>query len=221
MKASQNKRHTALKKRPRVKQVLPSQCLVCNNPEGYTAKETTQDIEFRGEPFRVTYTHLVCQECGNAILSDEQLTDRIKKVVAAYQRRHGLLTGEELIRQRKSLGYNSQRALLRAAPELSEATLKRIEAGMHAQDASTDALFDKVLKNLEKQQIMKLLNEPLSPPVETSDVQVSGTSQSMWDPLAAAACVTFAAGSMLLSTGNRIANRDCETSYNEVRIESC
>ncbi|MGB0742906.1 MAG: hypothetical protein ACPGSB_00135 [Opitutales bacterium] len=221
MKASQNKKHTALKKRPRVKQVLPSQCLVCNNPEGYTAKETTQDIEFRGELFTVTYTHLACEECGNAILSDEQMTDRIKKVVAAYQKRHGLLTAEELIRQRKALGYNSQRSFLRAAPELPAATLKRIEAGMHAQDASTDALFDKVLADLKKLQIMNLLNEPLAPPVETGDVQLTGKSQSMWDPLAAAACVSFAAGSMLLSTGSRIANRDCETSYDEVRIESC
>lgn len=221
MKASPNKKRTALKQRPRVKQVLPSQCLVCENAQGYTATETTQDIEFRGELFPVTYTHLVCQECGNAIVSDEQMTARIKKVVAAYQKRHGLLTAEELIRQRKSLGYNSQRSFLRAAPELSEATLKRIEAGMHAQDASTDALFDKVLTDLEKKQIMKLLNEPLEPAVETDNVQLSGRPQSMWDPLAAAAGVTFAAGSMLLSTGNRIANNDCENTYDEKQIESC
>lgn len=221
MKVSPNKKRTALRKRPRVKQVLPSQCLACESAQGYTATETTQDIEFRGELFTVTYTHLACEECGNAILSDEQMAERIKKAVAAYQKRHGLLTAEELIRQRKSLGYNTQRSLLRAAPELSEATLKRIEAGMHAQDASTDALFEKVLADLKKLQIMNLLNEPLEPPVETSNVQLSEKPQSMWDPLAAAACVTFAAGSMLLSTGNRIANRDCETAYNEVRIESC
>jgi predicted RNA-binding Zn-ribbon protein involved in translation (DUF1610 family) len=212
---------TRFKQLPSVKQVLPSQCLSCDSEAGYTPSETTQEIEFRGELFPITYAHLACPQCGEAILSDEQMVDQLKKVVAAYQQKHNLLTAKAMIGQRKALGYNSQRALLQAAPELPAATLKRIEAGMHAQDASTDALFRKVLLDLDKKQIMQLLNEPLAPPIETNSVQFSGRVQSRWEPLAAAACVTFAASTMLLSQGSRIANRECKSTNNEVRIESC
>ncbi len=212
---------TRFKQLPRVKQVLPSQCLSCDSEAGYTPRETTQDIEFRGELFPITYTHLACPQSGEAILSDEQMVDQLKKVVAAYQQKHNLLTAKQMIGQRKARGYNSQRALLQAAPELPAATLKRIEAGMHAQDASTDALFRKVFVDLDKKQIMQLLNEPLAPPIETNSVQFSGRTQSQWDPLAAAACVTFSASTMLLSQGSRIANRKHESTNSEVRIESC
>ena len=217
MKASK----TRFKRLPDAPQVLPTTCLNCGDPTGYQPAEVHQSVDFRNEKFKVTYRHMACSACGDAILDDAQFAARISLVVTAYQKRHRLLTAEELIRKRKALGYNSQRSFLRAAPELSEATLKRIEAGMHAQDVSTDALIRKVLTDLNKVQIMNLLNEPLEPPVESSNVQFPSKPQSLLDPLAAAACVTFAAGTILLSPGNRIANRDYETAYNEVRIESC
>jgi hypothetical protein len=212
---------TRFKQLSRVKQVLPSQCVGCDSELGYTPREITRDTEFRGELFPITYTHLVCPECDEAILSDAQMIDQVKKVVAAYQQKHYLLTAEKLIGQRKALGYNSQRALLQAAPELPAATLKRIEAGMHAQDASTDALFRKVLEELEKVNMLSLLNQPLAPPIETNSLPFPSDCSPKWDPLAAAACIGFAASSLLLGSASRVANRDSDTSYSEVRIESC
>lgn len=83
------KSHPPLKKLPRVKQVLPTQCLSCESEVGYAPREVTREIEFRGEPFSITYTHLACPECGEAILSDPQIIAQQKQLMQAYQARHG------------------------------------------------------------------------------------------------------------------------------------
>ncbi|WPJ97048.1 hypothetical protein SH580_04930 [Coraliomargarita algicola] len=173
---------TRFKQLPRVKQVLPSQCLSCDSEIGYTPRETTQDIEFRGELFPITYTHLACPECGEAILSDEQIVAQLKSLVAAYQQKHGLLTAEEMIQRRQALGFKSQRQLLDAAPEIKPATLKRLEAGQRVQDASTDLAFRSVLQHLEivkrKQRMQALkLSEPTVMRTETSNI----IHHSHWD----------------------------------------
>ena len=185
-----------LKKRPRSKQkqVLPSSCLNCQSEAGYTPTEITKEVEFRAERVTVTYTHLVCGVCGNAILSDKQFASRIRLVIAAYQSKHGLLTAAELIAKRKGLGYNSQQAFLKAAPDVSAATLKRIEAGMHAQDASTDALFRNVLKRLEKQAMLKILSQPM-PEATVTMIESAKVDNCGWNlpTFAKAACITTAA----------------------------
>jgi hypothetical protein len=173
---------TRFKQLPKVQQVLPTQCLSCESDAGYAPRELTQEIEFRGELFPITYTHLACPECGEAILSDEQIIAQLKSLVAAYQQKHGLLTAEEMIQQRKAMGYNSQRQLLDAAPEIKDATLKRLEAAQRVQDASTDLAIRAVLQRLEivkrKQRMQALkLSEPTVMSTERSNI----IQHSYWD----------------------------------------
>jgi len=195
MKATENKRPALkkLKKRPRLPQVLPSQCLNCESANGYQPKEVTQQIDFRDESFTITYTHLACEACGNAILSDPQLADRIKKVVAAYQRAHSLLTAEELTRRRNVLGYTSQRQLLAAAPEIKEATLKRLEGGQRAQDVSTDFVIRASLQRLEAIKRKERMRELTLPePTQSATVKTPAKwTQAPWT-FAKAACLTAA-----------------------------
>jgi hypothetical protein len=154
---------TRFKQLPKVQQVLPTQCLSCESETGYTPREVTEEIEFRGELFPITYTHLACPACGEAILSDEQVVAQLKSLVAAYQQQHGLLTAEEMIQSRQALGYTSQRQLLNAAPEIKAATLKRLEAGQRVQDVSTDLAIRSILNRLEivkRKQRMQALKLP-------------------------------------------------------------
>ncbi len=199
---------TRFKQLPSGPQVLPTHCLDCGSQAGYTPTTVSKEIEFRKETFEVEYTQLACAECGNAILSDAQMSERAKKVTAAYQVRHGLLTAHELISQRKGMGYNSQQALLRAAPRVPPATLKRIESGLHAQDASTDALFRKELERLEQQMMLNILSQPM-PEAAVTMIEPTRVSHIGWDlpTLAKAACLTTAATfSVLCTPRNQVTN---------------
>ncbi len=147
-----------LKKRPQVPRLIPSACLDCGSEAGYREQEVTREVEFRGEDFSVSYACFVCPDCGSATLSDEQMAARMRRTVEAYQERHGLLKGSEVATRRKALGYATQSALVEACPVISGATLKRLEAGTHAQDRSTDVLIRKCFEDLEA----KRLNEDIA-----------------------------------------------------------
>lgn len=183
-----------LQKRPRHKQAVPAACLSCQSKEGYQAVTATDTVEFRKEFFDVSYERMACPACGATLLTNEQLKARIKKTVAAYQKKHGLLTAEELIRQRTGLGYPKRLTFLKAAPELAEATIKRLEAGQRVQDKSTDLAIRAVLDRLEDKQMLDLLNEPM-PEAELASVAQTSAGTGGWDfePLARAACIATAA----------------------------
>jgi hypothetical protein len=168
-----------LKKRPRVGQVLPTECLDCGNPDGYKPIVVLREVEFRSDVFEIEYERLQCGKCGSAIMSDEQLVARIKKTVNAYQRKHGLLTAEELVARRKTLGFNSQQKLVEAAPELSEATLKRLEGGQHAQDKSTDRGIRAVLDELEEARMQRMVKWLMSDSAALTALTVSVELKSM------------------------------------------
>lgn len=147
MTVSENKANR-FEQLPDIEQVLPEQCLSCGCEDGYVATITNETLEFRGEKFKVEYERMQCPKCGDAMLSDEQATNRIKSTVEAYQRKHEMLTAREIISRRKALGC-SQRQLVGLAPDISIATLKRIEAGLNAQNKSTDVLIRVALSQLE------------------------------------------------------------------------
>ena len=211
---------TRFKQLPDGPQVLPSICLECGNPAGYTSKNVCKEIEFRNETFEVNYTHLACAHCGEAILSDAQMVTRKKKVVAAYQRRHGLLTAQELLSLRQVLGFNTQRKLLKAAPKLPEATLKRIESGLHVQDPSTDALFRQEFEKLEDQMMLNILNEPM-PEAKVTLIESAQMFSSGWDlnTFAKAACITTAATFSVLCSSRGLQDKKPETVAQKVSVE--
>ncbi len=183
-----------LQKRPRHKQALATSCLSCGSDQGYQPQTTTTTVEFRGEDFEISYEHMLCPACGASMLINEQLKARIKQTVAAYQEAHGLLTADDLIRQRSALGYSKRLAFLKAAPELAEATIKRLEAGQRVQDKSTDLAIRAVLQKLEHQQMLDLLKEPM-PEAELASIAQPTSCPNRWDmeQLARAACIATAA----------------------------
>jgi hypothetical protein len=137
------------KKRPRVAQVLPTQCLACDAEAGYRLAPKVTQVDLKGETFAVSHEALECPACGHTILSDAQLDARVRKTVAAYQTKHGLLTAVEVATRRKALGHATQQALADSAPTIAIATLKRVEAGQHVQDPGTDFILRKTLEILE------------------------------------------------------------------------
>lgn len=161
------------RQRPRVAQVLPTQCLACDAEAGYRQVTKLTQVDLKGETFAITHDALVCHACGHAILSDEQMDARVRLTVAAYQTRHGLLTAEELVERRKALGYATQQALADAAPMITIATLKRVEAGQHVQDPGTNFILRKALEELAEKredrtqaEILAFLREDLPAPRE-------------------------------------------------------
>lgn len=154
-----------LKKRPRVAQQLPEVCLECGNLQGYLRQEITSQIEFKGEVLEVAYERFECSECGASVMSDEQLTVRQKHLVELYQQRHGLLTAQALIALRRHAGYASQAEFADALPGVGLATIKRIEAGQHVQDISTDSCMRvalaQALELLQMNKKLSMLREPM------------------------------------------------------------
>jgi DNA-directed RNA polymerase subunit RPC12/RpoP len=186
-----------LKKRPRVKQVLPSQCLACGAEGGYNAKRIVSAVELRGENFNVEHDTMECSHCSHRILSDEQLDSRIRSTVRCYQNRHGFLTADEAISRRKDVGCSTQQAFVDATGGIvSIATLKRIEAGQHAQDRTSDFTLRKAFEMVEEarrsENLDCILNTSLSAPSPIASFACGPSKSGFSWPLAA--CMTVLAG---------------------------
>ena len=76
----------------------------------------------------------------------------LRTAAETYQKKHGLLTANEMRHRRLALGFKTQQALSDAAPNIAIATLKRLEAGCRIQDTATDVLLRCELCALEEKQ---------------------------------------------------------------------
>jgi hypothetical protein len=154
-----------LKKRPRAGFVSPGTCLGCGQKAGYQVVRVTRATEFRGESLPILYECSVCAHCGDEVLTPFQMEARLRETVAAFQRRKGLMTASEVSERRRRLGFGSQQELAAAHPAIAIATLKRIEAGQHAQDPSTDFILRRAFDELEARRFLEatiaLLRGPL------------------------------------------------------------
>jgi hypothetical protein len=142
-----------------------------------------------------------CPACHHRILTDEQLDDRIRRTVAAYQNAHGLLTAVEVLTRRKAIGLRTQQAFVDAAPAVAIATLKRLEAGQHVQDTTIDFVLRKEFEQLEQKHAQRVLFEMLEKPRQHMVIYSSswtitpsgGWLQNAAAALPLAACVTLMA----------------------------
>jgi hypothetical protein len=198
-------------KRPRAARLAApgaaTPCAACNSMAGYRTVLVTKEVELKDESLPVTYE---CQECarpgcGHRLLSAAQMEQRLRRTVAAYQDKHGLLTAQEIADRRKALGLATQQALADAAPEISIATLKRVEAGQHVQDPGTDTLLRLALDKLEAEKKQSQLRDFLRADLPSAMGVVTISRGKAPKPLAAtawrgawaafplAACVTVVA----------------------------
>jgi putative zinc finger/helix-turn-helix YgiT family protein len=84
-----------------------------------------------------------CKACGAEWMSPAQATASVIAAVKTYQRKHGLLTGAELRKRREALDW-TQKDLVRHS-DVSIATVKRLESGVHVQNKSIDQLISAAL----------------------------------------------------------------------------
>jgi len=132
---------------------VSTQCTAC---DGEMETQWKNDIaELKDESLPITYECQVCKNCGFAVMSVPQLGARVRTTTKAYQKKHGLLTADEIRHRRLALGYQTQQALSDAAPNIAIATLKRLEGGWHMQDTATDILLRRELHLLEENQKLK------------------------------------------------------------------
>lgn len=208
-----------LKKRPRAVRATPpaapTACLSCHSEAGYRTVPVTKEVELKGESIPVTYECQECGACGHRLLSPAQMEQRVRGAVAGYQTTHGLLTASQVSARRKALGYATQQALADAAPAISIATLKRVEAGQHVQDPGTDAILRMALQKLEREKkqhdLCEFLRADLPVANEVATTTRGGKSSRLaaaawrgaWASLPLAACVTVIASTRTVPTADR------------------
>jgi hypothetical protein len=129
---------------------LQKHCSSCQAENTVHIQDSPSVQMIRGEEMSCIVPKYSCSECEATFMSAAQATEAVKIAVAGYQSIHGLLTAEEIKHARKRLGINSAEKLAEEIRVVSPATLKRIEAGVHVQDTTTNNAIRNALDNLEK-----------------------------------------------------------------------
>lgn len=144
---------------PRTEWKLPE---YCSNPK-CGAKNSIKEVLLpsvqliKGEETHCETMKYRCVDCEMTFQSPTQATAGVKVAVAKYQKKHELMTAEELKATRQKMGVTSVAKLAEMSEGvLSEATLKRIESGVHVQDAKTNYAIKMKLKELEPENTAQL-----------------------------------------------------------------
>ncbi|HXC99111.1 MAG TPA: type II TA system antitoxin MqsA family protein [Verrucomicrobiae bacterium] len=101
-------------------------CLSCNN-EKFTEKLQAIPQVFREECFSVVAPAMVCDHCGWVTMTDFQADNLCLVTADEYRRRHGLLTGAEIVALRKA--FNMSQSKFADYIGAGEASVKRWENG--------------------------------------------------------------------------------------------
>lgn len=131
---------------PRNAWKLPPCCLGCEAEDSFKLGPVTTVQDIRGEEIHYETEKYVCQECGAALMSPAQTTRSVKNAVAAYQRKHGYLTGEAVATARKKAGMSSKDFAEAAGCGL--ATIKRVEAGITVLSPGNEKLIRDLIAGL-------------------------------------------------------------------------
>lgn len=128
---------------------LPCECFACGSSKGWTLKHDVQAMEVKDEMLDVAGEFYACNDCGYEMMTPAQLKADLLAATKAYQKKHKLLTAEEVVSRRNALGL-SQDAFCAQAKGVKPASLKRLEIGQRVQDESTDVAIASALASLEK-----------------------------------------------------------------------
>lgn len=99
-------------------------CLNCDS-EKFVSKNLRFNPEIKGEEVEVIVPASVCKECQTPLMDNEQMNVLRKAAADQYRKKHGLLTSEEIIKYRTTLGM-SQTAFANYL-KVGEASIKRWE----------------------------------------------------------------------------------------------
>lgn len=117
---------------------LQEYCSCCDAKDS-TVELTLPSIQvIKGVEIQCEVPKYQCSACEATFMSPTQATKGVKIAVAIYQRNHGLLTAQKIKDARVKHSIRSAEKFAALIGSVSSATLKRIEAGVHIQDKSTD-----------------------------------------------------------------------------------
>ena len=151
----------------------PSSCPGCGKKGTLCEKAVPSVQVVREEEVRCDVIKWVCGDCGAQFMSPEQATNAVKRAVEAYQTKHGLLTANEIREGRKNAGLSAGELADKA--EIGEATIKRLEAGVTVQQASTNKLLKEALETRQEAADYTIYF------VISASVECSKTTPSYWD----------------------------------------
>lgn len=129
---------------------LPEYCSCCDAKNSTVVLTLPSIQEIKGEEVTCEVPKYQCTECKATFMSPAQATEGVKLAVAAYQLKHGLLTAKQIKDARKKHIISSAAKLATLIGSVSPATLKRIEAGVHVQDKSTDVAIRQAIDEISK-----------------------------------------------------------------------
>lgn len=109
-------------------------CLHCDS-EDFKRQRLRFDPSIKGQNVEVVVPCYVCESCSTPLMDSAQMNVLRRAAADEYRSAHGLLTSEQIIRYRETLGM-SQAAFARYL-SVGEASIKRWET-YHIQDASQD-----------------------------------------------------------------------------------
>lgn len=109
-------------------------CLKCKS-EKFEKKNISLSPEIKGEKVPVSVPAFVCKKCGTASMTDQQMNVFRRVAADTYREKHGLLTSQQIIRFRESLGM-SQLSFANYL-QVGDASIKRWET-YYVQDSSQD-----------------------------------------------------------------------------------
>jgi putative zinc finger/helix-turn-helix YgiT family protein len=106
-------------------------CINCNS-DNFETKNIRLNPEIKGEEVEVIVPAFVCKQCQTPLMDDDQMSALRKIAADTYRKKHHLLTSDEIVKYRASLGM-SQAAFANYL-KVGEASIKRWET-YYVQDA--------------------------------------------------------------------------------------
>ncbi|GHC35109.1 type II toxin-antitoxin system MqsA family antitoxin [Aidingimonas halophila] len=132
-----------------------SYCKLCGSQEIRQCIER-EPVAYKGSTLQVAMEYSECQECGREFVATEQIRRNDAAVRDAKRHHDGLLTGEEIVRLRKSFHLNQEMAAVLFGG--GRHAFSKYERGEVTQSASMDRLLRLCYRHPELIEELKALN---------------------------------------------------------------
>ncbi len=123
-------------------------CLGCDRSDSFGVAMRPTVKEVQGEEFTFDTEKYHCTACEAEWLSPAQMFSAVRQSVTFYLIKHGMLTGEDCELRRKKIGW-TQEDLVEAS-EVSIATIKRLESGVHILTKPNNDALEKALETAQQ-----------------------------------------------------------------------
>lgn len=140
---------------------LPKACPGCDQEGTVQEKDVESTQIVRKEEIQCVVPQYVCSGCECTFASPEQATRGVKIAIEVFKKNHDQLTASESSERRKALGLSVSEVSKGAV--VSVATIKRIEAGGHFSNESTNKNLREFFTEQEKSATVQPVVSSASP----------------------------------------------------------